>query len=57
MMTLKGKTINNQQGALYIAVTKRESMLFSGMIKPKLKFLKVCRRKSLKSINFIFLSF
>ena len=39
-----------------MAGPKRERMPFSGMIKLKLIFLKVCRIKSLERINFIFLS-
>ena len=41
-----------KQDIPYIAGPKREGMPFSGMI--KLKFLKVCRIKSIKSINFFF---
>ena len=38
--------------------SKAKGISFSGMIKLKLKsFLKVCRVRSLKNINFIFLSF
>ena len=43
------KLINNQQDIPYTAGPKREGMPFSGMI--KLKLLKVCRIKSIKSIK------
>ena len=42
-----------KQDIPYIAGPKREGMPFSGMI--KLKFLKVCRIKSIKSIKIIFI--
>ena len=49
MEKLCWKLINNQQGIPHIA----GSMPFSEMIKFKLKLFKICRTKSLKSINFI----
>ena len=42
-----------KQDIPYIAGPKREGMPFSGMI--KLKFLKVCRIKSIKIIKIIFI--
>ena len=58
-MTLKGKILLEtstiiKQGIAYIAGPKLVGMPFSGMI--KLKFLKVCRKESIKSIK-IFFSF
>ena len=42
-----------KQDIPYIAGPKREGMPFSGLI--KLKFLKVCRIKSITSIKIIFI--
>ena len=59
-MALKGEILQEtstiiKQDIRYIAGPKRERMPFSGMI--KLKFLKVCRIKLIKSIKIIFFSF
>ena len=47
------ESYNSQTGHTYIAGPKQEGMSFSGMI--ELKFLKVCRIKSIKGIKIFFL--